>query len=1013
MAENLKRVTAKIFAGNASENMVGQFGSALIGTKNNTTDVETIQALPAYTIGWSSAVLTNKNYPTLEEMNGVMKNMSYQTAYNMQKGVAEWDEKTTYFAGDICKAVGQGVLYFSRVDNNVGHDVSETDYWSEYTGTSASIPATNYIATMAGDASYADDTLTLPSMAGYAPNGRNLDGTLKSLSVALSGAYKLTGSGSYYVFYNDKDKNLILANEYFKFINEEPNTNVTNNVWWNSDTNETSYVISVLPNYVISDGVNVTDDGIVSNLGTLTASASWDISKTSILNLSFTTGADVTTEQSLFNIPFAKASIKDGNINIDLYSSAYAVSYGEQIYNGAYTLEATDTTYQYNLGGTTVYSASSLANDVVVYTNEDKTQEYGTVIDITSNTCIIQKDDEQVYSGEYSLTDIINLYTYSLGGTNYYCSQVLAQNVILYTDNTLTTAWGTVASVTDGNVMVINGVNIGYVSTIGTGLVPTDIIIYSDVDCTTQIEISTGSNATYLGEISKSKVGTITYAVTASTAYTGTLSYANDTYNITLNDEGSNLISSRLPYSYSTTIMLGGNNSFLGTFNLMGTFVTGVWLWNNYIDGDTKWETTPLLYLGELTMEDNKITDIHIHKPIALAQMSDLENSANVELSNTQRLSNCILSYTNPVTYENNVTTATFTLPVGYKVLFANGRNTTDNTVESIEKTVQEALSLTVPNIGTTAGVANVLYLQLLNNALSLTWGNKALQIIADETPLTSDTQTYFWLNQAQNLWYTGNSTEGWTRTTLIPVAEYTSTDTNIITSATILPPLDLNSSYINRNGDTTTGLITFQGYSHAKACFKSNDGIINTAIPSTIYDDVRFVDKYGRRTGAVETIYGADGSRSININIVKDALASEAMRLLVGYDANGNPYTEAPTPATEDRSTKIATTAFVGNVVASSAIAYKASNGYIKFSNGIIIQWGRSNKTSTGDTTVTFPIAFTMSTPQIVVSRLTQADTTTVQQQLLVRSSPSSTQFKWYNNVSSGTSCMWVAMGY
>lgn len=1013
MAENLKRVTAKIFAGNASESMVGQFGSALIGTKNNTTDVETIQALPAYTIGWSSAVLTNKNYPTLEEMNGVMKNMSYQTAYNMQKGVAEWDEKTTYFAGDICKAVSQGVLYFSRVDNNVGHDVSETDYWSEYTGTSVSIPATNYIATMAGDASYADDTLTLPSMAGYAPNGRNLDGTLKSLSVALSGAYKLTGSGSYNVFYNDKDKNLILANEYFKFTNEEPNTNVTNNVWWNSDTNETSYVISVLPNYVISDGVNVTDDGIVSNLGTLTASASWDISKTSILNLSFTTGADVTTEQSLFNIPFAKASIKDGNINIDLYSSAYAVSYGEQIYNGAYTLEATDTTYQYNLGGTTVYSASSLANDVVVYTNEDKTQEYGTVIDITSNTCIIQKDDEQVYSGEYSLTDIINLYTYSLGGTNYYCSHVLAQNVILYTDNTLTTAWGTVASVTDSNVMVINGVNIGYVSTIGTGLVPTDIIIYSDVDCTTQIEISTGSNATYLGEISKSKVGTITYAVTASTAYTGTLSYANDTYNITLNDEGSNLISSRLPYSYSTTIMLGGNNSFLGTFNLMGTFVTGVWLWNNYIDGDTKWETTPLLYLGELTMEDNKITDIHIHKPIALAQMSDLENSANVELSNTQRLSNCILSYTNPVTYENNVTTATFTLPVGYKVLFANGRNTTDNTVESIEKTVQEALSLTVPNIGTTAGVANVLYLQLLNNALSLTWGNKALQIIADETPLTSDTQTYFWLNQAQNLWYTGNSTEGWTRTTLIPVAEYTSTDTNIITSATILPPLDLNSSYINRNGDTTTGLITFQGYSHAKACFKSNDGIINTAIPSTIYDDVRFVDKYGRRTGAVETIYGADGSRSININIVKDALASEAMRLLVGYDANGNPYTEAPTPATEDRSTKIATTAFVGNVVASSAIAYKASNGYIKFSNGIIIQWGRSNKTSTGDTTVTFPIAFTMSSPQIVVSRLTQADTTSVQQQLLVRSSPPSTQFKWYNNVSGGTSCMWVAIGY
>ena len=34
------------------------------------------------------------------------------------------------------------------------------------------------------------------------------------------------------------------------------------------------------------------------------------------------------------------------------------------------------------------------------------------------------------------------------------------------------------------------------------------------------------------------------------------------------------------------------------------------------------------------------------------------------------------------------------------------------------------------------------------------------------------------------------------------------------------------------------------------------------------------------------------------------------------------------------------------------------APNGYVKFSNGLILQWGNSNETNR-DTTVTFPIAF------------------------------------------------------
>ena len=45
--ERIPRVTGKIFASNAAEGDIGQFGSALTGTKVPTDDISIIQALPA------------------------------------------------------------------------------------------------------------------------------------------------------------------------------------------------------------------------------------------------------------------------------------------------------------------------------------------------------------------------------------------------------------------------------------------------------------------------------------------------------------------------------------------------------------------------------------------------------------------------------------------------------------------------------------------------------------------------------------------------------------------------------------------------------------------------------------------------------------------------------------------------------------------------------------------------------------------------------------------------------
>lgn len=123
----LPRVTAKVFASNAAKTDIGQYGSALTGTKINTGDIAQIQTLPAYETGWRGAVISKRNYPTLQEMNGLQKVFSQQIAYLFQNGAfAEWDENTEYCANtSFCQI--NGVLYQSLTNNNIGNNPSNDE----------------------------------------------------------------------------------------------------------------------------------------------------------------------------------------------------------------------------------------------------------------------------------------------------------------------------------------------------------------------------------------------------------------------------------------------------------------------------------------------------------------------------------------------------------------------------------------------------------------------------------------------------------------------------------------------------------------------------------------------------------------------------------------------------------------------------------------------------------------------------------------------------------------------
>lgn len=137
----LTRVTGKVFGSNAPLDEIGIFGSAKSGTPTNSTDITEIQSLPAYLLGWGSGVVSNNNFPPMEEVTGVLKTISYQTCYLLQEGIPTYDANTNYSNTSIVKTTSgnQLILYISKINNNQGNPLNDTNSWSQvvFAGTSA------------------------------------------------------------------------------------------------------------------------------------------------------------------------------------------------------------------------------------------------------------------------------------------------------------------------------------------------------------------------------------------------------------------------------------------------------------------------------------------------------------------------------------------------------------------------------------------------------------------------------------------------------------------------------------------------------------------------------------------------------------------------------------------------------------------------------------------------------------------------------------------------------------
>lgn len=130
------------------------------------------------------------------------------------------------------------------------------------------------------------------------------------------------------------------------------------------------------------------------------------------------------------------------------------------------------------------------------------------------------------------------------------------------------------------------------------------------------------------------------------------------------------------------------------------------------------------------------------------------------------------------------------------------------------------------------------------------------------------------------------------------------------------------------------------------------------------------------------------------------------------------NGETEATTLEVEDSSTKLATSEFVKNVLKTSGAGLATfgldTNGYVKFDNGLIVQWGEYRGS---DGNITFPTPFIQGKYSIVAASLLTGNQTVGWLQVGTKNTDSCyCQMHNYENshhaTSTNTPFNWIAIG-
>ncbi len=212
----------------------------------------------------------------------------------------------------------------------------------------------------------------------------------------------------------------------------------------------------------------------------------------------------------------------------------------------------------------------------------------------------------------------------------------------------------------------------------------------------------------------------------------------------------------------------------------------------------------------------------------------------------------------------------------------------------------------------------------------------------------------------------------------------------------------EAHAKFVNTSGDTMSGNLEFVDN---KSIYLYNQSLAIEDTPESTYFGLMagYADKNKARKSYIESYWKPDGSRGICISEKKNSTENSYAQLLLGFDTEGQAFATAPA---SDNYEAIVTTLGIN----------KASNGYVKLGNGIILQWGVAtapeNSTSV---TVTLPISFSNTNYKVVANANAGSGYAVTHGCIFVQVT-SASQFKLsHQNPYSGSalSRWWFAIGY
>lgn len=256
-----------------------------------------------------------------------------------------------------------------------------------------------------------------------------------------------------------------------------------------------------------------------------------------------------------------------------------------------------------------------------------------------------------------------------------------------------------------------------------------------------------------------------------------------------------------------------------------------------------------------------------------------------------------------------------------------------------------------------------------------------------------------------------------------------TSGSNNAITSGAVFTALNSaisDSAMAHKAGNETfTGIKTLQVADDDSWNIKKANGDYTEASPEKqVLGSFRVFDKNNKIMGDVRftrTTAGLQVAQLLARNAVTGSEVNCAISCNVDKDENA--YTSAPTPATSDSSTKIATTAFVkaqgyigsANLTICHVVVQTYVNGtnwYRIWSDGWIEQGGRVSISQDTQTTVTLLKTFSNTNYTVLISACRSGTQTGGDGNFTVEY-VSASQFKWSNGDDFGGTGIWYACGY